>query len=205
MYQQMKKHSHYIKGVVLDVGAGSFDRYSDLFSCEKYLRVDIDPKNKPDIVASAENIPLGDRSVDSVVSTQVLEHVKEPEAAIYEFYRILKPGGYVLATVPQWGELHEQPNDYYRFTNFGIRYLFEKVGFRVIELEQRGGFFSVMAQTRTRYLMDRFNLPEKNLWFFLLWLPVKICGRLAIFLDRIDTSTANRKHALGWCVLAKKS
>ena len=38
-------------------------------------------------------------------------------------------------------EMHDEPNDYWRFTKFGLRYLFENVGFKIIVINQRGGFF----------------------------------------------------------------
>lgn len=201
---QMKKFSPFIKGIILDVGCGGMNRYENYFSKkDKYLTLDIDPNNKPDIIASAENIPMGNNTVDSVVCTQVLEHLKNPTQAIAEFYRILKNGGYALITVPQWGELHEEPNDYYRFTNFGIKHILESAGFTLVEIDQRGGFFSVVSQTNIRYLIDRFDLYHSWLSFF--FSPfISLYGRFMLFLDKLDNSMSGRKHALGWCVVVKK-
>lgn len=201
---QMKKFSPFIKGIILDVGCGGMNRYENYFSKkDKYLTLDIDPNNKPDIIASAENIPMGNNTVDSVVCTQVLEHLKNPTQAIAEFYRILKNGGYALITVPQWGELHEEPNDYYRFTNFGIKHILESAGFTLVEIDQRGGFFSVVSQTNIRYLIDRFDLYHSWLSFF--FSPfISLYGRFMLFLDKLDNSKSGRKHALGWCVVVKK-
>jgi len=201
---QIKKYSSYVKGIVLDAGSGSSNRYNDLFNdVSKYITLDIDPANNPEIVASVEDIPLGDKSVDTVISTQVLEHLKNTELAIKEFYRVLKPGGYALVTIPQCGELHEEPNDYFRFTNFGIKYLFENAGFEFVSIDQRGGFFSMIAQMKIRYLVDRFDLYHRR--WAILFLPLfKLYGKFMISLDRLDKSPANRKHTLGWCLLAQK-
>ena len=201
---QIRKYSPYVKGVVLDAGSGKSNRYSDFFdNVSKYITLDIDPDNNPEIIASVEDIPLSDESIDTVISTQVLEHLKSPELAIKEFYRVLKHGGYALVTIPQCGELHEEPNDYFRFTNFGIKYLFENAGFELVNIDQRGGFFSTIAQLKIRYLIDRFDLYDRKLT--ILFLPIfKLYGKFMIFLDKQDNSSANKKHALGWCLLVQK-
>lgn len=104
--QQIEKNAPYIRGIVLDAGSGEIRRYKSFFKFEKYITLDINSAVRPDIVGSVENIPLENKSVDSIVSTQVLEHIKDPQKAINEFYRILKPGGCCLITVPQSSELH---------------------------------------------------------------------------------------------------
>jgi len=53
----------------------------------------------------------------------------------------LKIDGIVLLTESLMDEMHDEPNDYWRFTKFGLRYLFENVGFKIIVINQRGGFF----------------------------------------------------------------
>lgn len=201
--EQIKKFSHYIKGDILDVGAGSFKRYDDLLKFDKYITLDNDSANKPDILASAENMPLADSSIDSIVCTQVLGDIENFSQAISEFYRVLRPGGIALLTESLMVEMHDEPQDFWRFTKFALRRIFEKAGFEIIEIDSRGGFFSVMAQLRIRYLIDRFNLYSR--WwarFFNPWF--KLCCALAIWLDKIDKSRANRKHVLGWCVVAQK-
>lgn len=67
------------------------------------LRLDIDPKVDPDIVASMTDMaPVPDGSVDAVWSSHNLEHLDPHEApvALREFLRVLKPGGMLLLTVP---------------------------------------------------------------------------------------------------------
>ncbi len=202
--KQIKKNAHYIRGIVLDAGSGEIRRYKSFFKFEKYITLDINSAARPDIVGSVENIPLNGSSVDSIVSTQVLEHVKNPQKAIEEFYRILKDGGYCLLTVPQSSELHEEPNDYFRFTKFGLEETFKKVGFQIILIEKRGGFWALSAQMQVRYVVDLLNLNKHRWWkkIFepLFWLQ----GRFYILLDEFDKSRANAKHAIGWLIVAKK-
>jgi len=201
--KQLQKYATHIKGVVLDVGSGSFSRYRNLFDYDKHITLDINSDNKPDIVASAENIPLETASINSIICTQVLGDVKDPSAVIKEFFRVLKPNGVVLLTESLLNELHDEPNDFWRFTRFSLKYIFEKNGFEIIDIDQRGGFFTSRAQLKIRYLIDRFNLYQKKL-AFVLEPFIMIYGKFMLFLDKIDKSKANKKHALGWCVLARK-
>lgn len=201
--KQIGRSFKYISGDVLDVGAGVL-RYKQHFSFKKYLTLDVNKDFSPDIVGSAEDIPLDESSLDSIVCTQVLEHLPNPDLAIKEFCRVLKPNGIVLLTAPQLNELHEEPNDFYRYTKYGLKHLFVKNGFDIIQIEQRGGFFSAIGQMYIRFLIDYFGLYKKKIlgrlanYFFILF------GRLFIYLDEISKSKANKKHTIGYLVIARK-
>lgn len=201
--KQIQKYAHYIKGVVLDVGVGKFKRYADYFNCSKYITLDINANSHADIIGSAEKIPLASESVDSIICTQVLGDIKEPEKALKEFYRLLRPNGVILLTESLINQVHDEPNDFWRFTSFSLDYLFKKTGFKIISIDQRGGFFSSIAQLKIRYLIDRFDLYKHWWGRFINWGIVPY-GKLMLFLDKIDKSKANAKQALGWCLVAKK-
>ena len=202
--QQIKKHAHYLEGIILDAGSGEIRRYKSFFKFEKYLTLDVRPESGADIIGSVENIPLENSSVDSVVSTQVLEHIKNPAKAISEFYRVLKPGGYCLVTAPQLSELHEEPRDYFRFTKFALEEIFENSSFKIILIERRGGFWTANSQMKIRYVIDLFNL-NRHTWLAKIFNPFfLICGWLSILIDRLDKSRANQKHTLGWLIIAQK-
>ncbi len=69
----------------------------------KEVRLDINPDVKPDIVASITDMsPVETESVDAVWSSHNLEHLfsHEVPVALREFYRVLKPGGFALVTMP---------------------------------------------------------------------------------------------------------
>jgi len=204
LYQQINKFSSHIGGLTLDVGAGGYDRYSGLFSSERYIRLDFNIQNKPDLVADAHALPFKHEVFDSIVCTQVLEHLKNPFLAVSEFRRILKPQGIVLLTVPQVNELHEEPHDYYRYTRFGIIHLLETNHFEILSVDQRGGFFSTLAQQIIRYVIDRWDLYS-SVKGRLLKPFISAFGRFMINFDKLDKSLANRKHAIGWCVVARNT
>ena len=201
--KQIKKHSHHIIGDVLDVGCGSFDHYSELFSFKKYLKMDIDENNNPDVVGSANNIPLPDNAVDSIVCTQVLGDIWDLKKAFSEFFRVLKPGGKVLATESLMAAMHDEPHDFWRFTNYSLERFFQEAGFRVLESERRGGFFSSNAQNIIRYLIDRLDLYDSFLGKILRY-PLIFFGRMMMFIDNLDKSKAGGRQTMGWCIVAVK-
>lgn len=147
---------------VIDIGCGN-KPYAKYFNC-KYIGVDPFPNTSPDIVADAWNIPISNESFDGVILNQSLEHIKKTKETIEEIYRILKPGGLGIVTVPQAMKNHSIPipskqiklnnfnkneilyfnNDYFRFTKFGLIYLFKK--FKIIKIQESSGYFGTIAQ-----------------------------------------------------------
>jgi ubiquinone/menaquinone biosynthesis C-methylase UbiE len=202
--KQVIRYSKYITGKTLDIGAGEGGRYKGLFPCSEYLTMDVEKFPGVDVVGRAENIPLSDQSMDSIVCTQVMEHLNLPFDAVKEFYRILKPGGHILITAPQINELHEEPNDFFRYTKFGLISMFEGIGFETIIFEQRGGFFTTIAQMKIRYMIDKFRLYKKPIIGKIVGKIILLYGKFAMWLDRLDPSDANRKNTLGWCFVFKK-
>jgi len=92
---------------VLHVGCGPKRVVGNhvLFTADGWseTRLDIEPAVHPDIVASMTDMPMvADDSHDAVFSSHNLEHLfpHELTAALAEFRRVLKPGGFVLVVVP---------------------------------------------------------------------------------------------------------
>jgi SAM-dependent methyltransferase len=91
-----------------------------------------------------------------VLCTDVLEHLEEPALAISEACRVLRSGGYAIYTVPLFWHIHEEPRDFYRYTTYGLRYLFEKSGFEIIEISALSGF-SVTFTQEIVYFLYRYR------------------------------------------------
>lgn len=71
----------------------------------------------PDIVGDIHDLPLEDNSIDAIICNAVLEHVEEPQKAVKEMYRVLKPGGYCFIYTPFLFYYHAMPGyykDFYR-------------------------------------------------------------------------------------------
>jgi len=128
------------KDRVLDIGSGgsSYDRYFP-----NRVSVDIDPLRKPDIVADAHNLPFKDGEFEFVLCTEVLEHLKDPKRAISEMNRVLNRGGMLVLTTRFVYPVHDAPNDYWRFTKYGLRELFKD--WEVVELVPETETFSTIG------------------------------------------------------------
>ena len=132
------------KKKVLDIGGGRVDTnhsYEDLFPNRHTF--DIDPKREPDTVGDAHSLPFENESFEFILCTEVLEHLHSPHVAISEMNRVLKKGGEIVLTTRFVYPIHDAPHDYYRFTEFGLRKLFEK--WDVIEIFPETETFSTVG------------------------------------------------------------
>lgn len=139
--------------VVLDAGAGN-QKYKPKFAHCNYEAADFEKVDKEyarsSYVCDLRKVPVEDGRFDAIVFTMVMEHLPEPAAALREFYRILKPGGMLFYAAPFWYEEHEQPYDFYRYTQFGVRHLMESSGFKVRELRWLDGYMASVAHQLRR-------------------------------------------------------
>jgi SAM-dependent methyltransferase len=90
-----------------------------------------------------------------------LEHLEEPETAVRECYRIIKNGGHAIYAVPFIWHLHEEPRDFFRYTKYGLKYLFHKAGFEIVELKALSGFFVTFSQLLVYFLYSVHRGPMK--------------------------------------------
>jgi len=143
--QKAAKFCKRLGPAVLDLGCG-YRPYEDLLpDGTVYLGMDGEAGRRPDLAGSCLAIPVRNASFDSVMCNHVIEHVPRPWDALREVSRVLKPGGLLYLTVPQTWGLHYEPNDFYRYTKYGLAYLLGKAGFEVVECEPMGGLFSFLA------------------------------------------------------------
>lgn len=134
-------------GHVLDVGGkkeGKKGRFRPpLEKCESWRYVNIDAATKPDFQASADALPLRDAEVDLVLLAETLEHLEFPEKALAEAWRVLKPGGRLVLTVPFLFPVHADPHDFQRWTPEKFRRVLASLGGQEIKVEPMGGLFAV--------------------------------------------------------------
>ncbi len=140
LVQELKPLLQRFTGDVLDVGCGR-KPYRSFVNCRSYTGLDIDtPVTRSlglaDVYYDGTKIPASDNSFDSVLCSQVLEHVFTPDAFLQELTRVLRPGGTLLVTIPFAWDEHEQPFDFARYSSFGIRHLLEQNGLEVVEVRK---------------------------------------------------------------------
>jgi SAM-dependent methyltransferase len=149
--------------LVLDAGAGDAP-YRGMFRHARYESADFLSSNrhyaKPTYECDLAAIPVENERFDYVIFNQVMEHLPEPGLVASELFRVLKPSRKMIYTGPLFFEEHEQPYDFYRYTRFGVRHVFERAGFVVERLDWLEGFFGTAGYALfaiARFLPWRFR------------------------------------------------
>lgn len=139
------------KGRLLDLGCGKvplYQAYQALVTeniCVDWgntLHKNVYLDHECDLTAP---LPFADASFDTIILSDVLEHIPQPEHLWREIARLLTPGGRLLMNVPFYYWLHEQPHDFYRYTEFALRRFVEGAGLRLIDLHAVGGAPEILA------------------------------------------------------------
>jgi SAM-dependent methyltransferase len=192
------------QGRVVDLGCGTAPYKAEILRvADEYIGVDwehsVHGTSCVDVVADlCTRLPFDDEYADTVVSFQVLEHLREPEFFLSECHRILKKDGRLFLTVPFMWHIHEAPHDYYRFTRHGLEYLLGKTRFGAITITENSGFWQMWV-LKFNYHVNRVAPGPLKL----LWAPVWACGQmLAPILDRYDKATG---ECVSYTVTASKA
>jgi SAM-dependent methyltransferase len=192
--------------IVLDAGAGEA-RHRKQFVRGRYVALDIgtgDPLwdySNLDIRGDLEKLPLRTGCVDYVLCMVVLEHTRNPRQVLQEFARVLKNRGSLRMIVPFLWEEHQSPHDYFRFTRYGVRLLFESLPFRIELLRPMGGFFWLCAR-RSVSLLSFFQGSWRWILFVLLAPFFGLLFPLVLyFMDGLDRE---KDFSLGFQIRATK-
>jgi SAM-dependent methyltransferase len=184
------------KGVLLDYGCGG-QPYKLVFEpyITKYIGADVTAASG--IVLDIEldvnrQAPLPNESVDTILSTQVLEHVSDFQSYLADCARLLRPSGRLIISVPMQWRHHEVPYDYWRFTKYGLIRSLESAGFGIVDLRPCGGVYSLLGQI----FLSHFSTRRKSSPFV-----NRIINRLALWLDK---KMMDAEDTLGWMCIAEK-
>ncbi|UJS18591.1 MAG: class I SAM-dependent methyltransferase [Candidatus Jettenia sp.] len=174
-----------INGKILDIGCGQ-KPYGRLFNSFLYIGLEIDTQEnrknkKADYFYDGNKFPFQDNEFDSVIINEVFEHVFNPDNFLSEIYRVLKPKGMLLVTVPFVWDEHEKPYDYARYSSFGLKYILEKFGFEIVEQRKSVCDIRVIFQLLNCYIYK--ITASKNVFVNLLitiflMSPCNIAGEL---------------------------
>lgn len=195
IFKALKENLTCFKGNLLDVGCGKKPYYKyilDNSEVDRYTGLDIegakeyDKNITPDFVWDGRKMPFDDVTFNCTMATEVLEHCPEPEIVLKEIFRVLKPGGTFFFTVPFLWNLHEVPNDEYRYTPFALERLLKKAGFSEIKIKATGGWHASMAQMLGLWVR---RSPMKSGKRKFLSLILKPLIRYLIKLDKPDSVT----------------
>ena len=155
------------ESIILDIGAGPgfFDEI--FYKFDKYLSIDFYHYPNVDIVSNIieKRIPIRPSSIHCIILSNVLEHLSRPEKLLLECSRILKGKGKLIVIVPFMFKLHQEPYDYYRYTHYKLREMFEENGFGDIVIKKMGTIVEVLKGIR--YEFNKL-LKENSKYPFLL-------------------------------------
>ena len=184
---------------VLDIGtsmrfAKELRRYEGLFADRRYTAAGYRPSMdlgsyNCDCHQDIQSMTFADGSFDAVLCIQVLEHVANPFLAAKEIFRVLRPGGSLMVTVPFLAQYHGKrvslhaPDDahypdYWRFTHQGLEELF--AAFRNIRVSALDG----PIEFRLRQI---FQEPV------LAWAPIR---SVVDWIDRPRAGKSATRHLL---------
>ncbi|HMR91046.1 MAG TPA: methyltransferase domain-containing protein [Chitinophagaceae bacterium] len=203
-----KRHPHYIhlsylvkdikkaveenaSGDVLDIGCGN-KPYESYFSQKvlSYTGCDVVQSSdaKVDVICEATSLAFEDNRFDTVFSTQVIEHVSDPQAMLHEAFRVMKNGGKLILSFPFAWELHEEPYDFFRYTKYGIAALLKNAGFEIEEVKPNGGKWAAVFQLQLNMLYSSFlkkGVFRKMLKGFFVTLRFTVVyNSIAVWLDK---------------------
>lgn len=204
----LSKFMPFIKGRLYDLGCGEMPYKEWLMPhVESYTGVDwgnSQHDQKADIIADLNiPLPIESETVNTVISLNVMEHLREPQVFLGEVFRILKPGGAMILQVPFMWWIHEPPYDYYRFTRFGLEYLTRKCGFSKVEVYPMTGFWTTwflkLNYQSARLIRGPFLIRKTIL--LLLRVVWAIDQRAALWLD---ARWQSEEETAGYFVLALK-
>ena len=99
-----------------------------------------------------KDLPFANASFDSIILSDVLEHIPTPERLWGEMARLLRPGGNLLLSVPFFYWLHEEPHDYYRYTKYALRRFAEATGFDILLIKELGGAPEIMVDILSKFI-----------------------------------------------------
>lgn len=187
-----------ISGEVINVGSGPRKLGPTIKNVDKYKYEGVD------IIADIqEKTPFGDATISGIVCDNVLEHLSNPESAIREFHRILRPDGLVYISTPFYYPFHPSPSDFTRWTKEGLLNLFEE--FEIVEIGVRSGPFSALSVTLSYLFATVFSFGSNFLYWLLLDLSMLIFFPIK-FLDFIFNYWPNAVNmaAVLYLVVKKK-
>jgi ubiquinone/menaquinone biosynthesis C-methylase UbiE len=151
------KEAPHLHGRLLDFGCGS-KPYQSMFAVDEYIGLDYENEGHPhaneqiDVFYDGQTIPFGDAHFDAVFCSEVFEHVFNLEAVIKEIHRVLKPDAKMLVTCPFMICEHEKPNDFARYSSFGIADLLRRNGFEIIRHHKTGNAVEAITQQKLTYI-----------------------------------------------------
>ena len=126
---------------VLNIGAGGELQTFIEKNFQNVFSVDLDESRNPNQILDICDDDFSNKlkiKPSLICCFEVLEHTKNPNKAINNIYKILNEGDYFLASTPFNFHIHDEPNDFFRFTYFGLEMMLKN--FSEVKIKKRNGW-----------------------------------------------------------------
>lgn len=196
----------YVSGKLLDLGCGKVPLYQ---AYKEYVtdNICVDWENtlhKNQYIDYecdlTKKLIFKDNEFDTIILSDVLEHIPQPEIFWHEMARILSSGGRIIMNVPFYYWLHEEPHDYYRYTEFALRRFVDSSGMQLVFLKPIGGTLEIIVDIFSKTIL---RLP-------LLGSPLAVLTQRLVFefikteLGSKISESSGKRFPLGYFVVARK-
>ncbi len=196
---QIENHA---AGRLLDFGCGKFPLYGIYKSkISEVVGIDWDAslhKNSHIDYYTDLNmlLPFKENEFDTILATDVLEHLENPLDAWIEMKRVLRPNGKIIIGVPFLYWIHEEPHDYFRFTEYQLRKICDRLSLKVLVCEPYGGVPEVLSDLLAKHLT--FSRLLSGCFYFICLFLLKLP------FIRWWSRKTQRRFPLGYCLVAQK-
>lgn len=204
--EALRRHA---RGALLDLGCGKVPLFgvyrrlvSDVTCVDWAARGDV---SHLDLEADLNQpLPLPEGTFDTVLATDVFEHVRQPGAVFREVSRLLRPEGTLIVGVPFLYWIHEEPHDYYRYTEFALRHLCAESGLTVYSVEAYGGAPEIIFDTLAKTVSyGRLGTMAVGRWMAAAIMLLGQACAGSVVGRRVSRATAP-SFPLGYCLIASK-
>lgn len=211
--QYISKVACCVNGDVLDIGCGDKPYRSAFVNARSYVGIDrpskaddirlnaTDRQRALDVGGCAESLPFSNASFDAVVSTQLIEHLAQPDLFFKESSRVLRQGGLLIITFPLFAPLHEEPYDYFRYTEYSINNFCFDNGLQVTSIEKMGGGWLMIGYFVRDFLYKDSYKAKSFLWGRILR---SLGSFIYNLLSRLDKYDRHPEGTLNYLVTARK-
>lgn len=190
----------YIKGhnrSLLDFGCGECP-YKPIIAphVKSYIGADITLNEHAQLLINPEtgHIDVGDNHFDTLLSTQVLEHVISPTNYLREAHRVLQQDGLLILSTHGYWMYHPDPTDFWRWTRDGLEKIIRDEGFEIVETLGIFNRFTSGLQLMQDALIHKLPNGPRQVWNSIF----------AVLQLIFDNGRLNNRDASVYMVVAKK-
>ena len=204
LLDKLAKYPDHFK--IVDVGVGDDPFREATARFKDIVKMDIVPHSTVNMVYDFnKKLPFKADHFNCVIVANVLEHCSDPVKLLAEIYRVLKPGGALIGTVPFLIHIHQEPYDYFRYTEYALHKLFRNAEFKFDQVYIIGNLASIYENFQGLFFWRLLNSPLsvfKKILIKIIWKGQKIL--LSLMRSVYNLCVEDEKMVQGYGFVAEK-